>query len=102
MNRGPALLLLDSRDTVLVCVAPIRAGEIMTIDGVQVRSRAAVEVGHKVARRPLAPGEKVVKYGAPIGSITAATLCGELVHLDNMKSDYIAAHSRDAGSEGKE
>ena len=47
-------------------------------------------------------GEKISKYGAPIGSMTLATPKGGHVHLHNMKSDYIATHMRDTvgGTEG--
>lgn len=100
MIRGPKLMLLDPRDTILVCIAPVAAGETVTIEGATLTAREPVDVGHKVARRALAPGDKVVKYGAPIGSITRAAAPGALVHLHNMKSDYIASHSRHAVSEG--
>lgn len=101
MTREPTLMLLDPRDTILVCIAPVATGETVLIEGVAIRAPEPVGVGHKVARHALAPGDKVVKYGAPIGSITHATAPGALVHLHNMKSDYIASHSRDAVSEGK-
>ena len=64
------LILLDAHDNVLVCAAPIAAGEAIVIDGGTVAAPQAVAVGHKVARRDLAPGDKVLKYGAPIGSMT--------------------------------
>jgi (2R)-sulfolactate sulfo-lyase subunit alpha len=63
---------------------------------------ADVGVGHKLARHALAVGDKVLKYGAPIGSITAPVAAGGHVHLHNMKSDYIASHTRQAtGSQGQ-
>jgi hypothetical protein len=102
MTRDPKLMLLDPRDTILVCIAPVAAGETVTIEGVALSAHAPVGVGHKVARRALAIGDKVIKYGAPIGSITHAAAPGELVHLHNMKSDYIATHSRAPRSEGKD
>ncbi|RHW18934.1 altronate hydrolase [Sphingomonas gilva] len=101
MIHEARLMLLDPRDTILVCIAPVAAGDSVTIEGVALSAPDPIGVGHKVARRALAPGDKVVKYGAPIGSITRATAPGALVHLHNMKSDYIASHSRDAVSEGK-
>lgn len=89
---GP--LLLHPDDNVLVLAAPIRAGDVLILDGVQVIAATSVEVGHKLARRALKTGDKVLKYGAPIGSMTAPAAAGEHVHLHNMKSDYIASHTR--------
>ena len=45
-------------------------------------------LGHKLARRDIAAGEKIVKYDAPIGSATAAIRAGEHAHVHNIKSDY--------------
>lgn len=94
MNEAPRLILLHPLDTVLVCVTPIDRGDPLQIDGDAVPAPEAIEVGHKVARRALQPGEKVVKYGAPIGSMTAAVPAGGWIHSHNMKSDYIASHTR--------
>jgi hypothetical protein len=96
-----SLILLHPDDNVLVLSAPIYAGQVLTIDGQAVTAGADVGVGHKLARRALAVGDKVLKYGAPIGSITTPVGAGGHVHLHNMKSDYIASHTRQAtGSEG--
>jgi D-threo-aldose 1-dehydrogenase len=98
MKRGPQLILLHEADTILVCTSPIRAGEPIQIDGASIAAPEAINVGHKVARFNLAAGDKVIKYGAPIGSIVAPTPIGGWVHVHNMKSDYIASHSRETVS----
>jgi hypothetical protein len=96
-----SLILLHPDDNVLVLSAPVHAGQTLTIDGRTATADADVGVGHKLARHALAVGDKVLKYGAPIGSITAPVAAGGHVHLHNMKSDYIASHTRRAtGSEG--
>ena len=88
------LILLHPDDNVMICVAPIAAGDVLPIGGGTVPAREGITVGHKIARVPLSPGDKVIKYGAPIGSMTAAAATGEWVHMHNMKSDYIASHTR--------
>ena len=102
MIGQPRLILLHDRDTILVCATPIAPGDQLAIDGALVLAREAVEVGHKVARRGLSRGDKVIKYGAPIGSATQDIAAGEWVHLHNMQSDYLASHSRETVSEGEE
>jgi altronate dehydratase small subunit len=84
----PRLLLLDERDNVLVAIARIRTAETVAIAGSHVTLPADLPIGHKIARRAVATGEKIVKYGAPIGSATAPIAAGELVHVHNVKSDY--------------
>ena len=95
-------ILLHPEDNVLVVIAPIVAGERVEIDGDEIVVTQDVNVGHKLARRPLTPGDKVLKYGAPIGSMLKPVAAGEWVHMHNLKSDYIASHTREAVREGGE
>lgn len=91
-----ALILVHPVDNVLIACRAVAAGEAIDIDGVVRTLAHAVDLGHKIARRDLAAGDKVIRYGAPIGSMTVAACAGEHVHLHNMKSDYIASHTREA------
>lgn len=88
------LILLHPDDNILVCVRQICAGDAITIDQETLSSPGDIGVGHKVARRALAAGDKVYRYGAPIGSMTAPAAKGQHVHMHNMKSDYIPSHTR--------
>ncbi|MBO9545026.1 UxaA family hydrolase [Caulobacter sp.] len=94
-------ILLHPDDNVLVLAEPILAGQTIEIDGAELVAPGAVAVGHKIARRALVAGEKILKYGAPIGSMTVSVTAGEHVHMHNMKSDYIASHTRLATGEGR-
>ena len=87
-------ILLHPSDNILVCVAHIYEGDIITIDDQSIVATRDIEVGHKLARRALAIGDKVFRYGAPIGSMTQAAQQGEHVHMHNMQSDYIPSHTR--------
>ena len=88
----PRLLLLAPEDNVLVLREDIGAGETILIDGLRVTAAVAVRRGHKLARRAIAPGDKIIKYGVPIGSATAPIACGDHVHVFNIRSDYTATH----------
>ena len=94
------LILLHADDNILVCIAPVLVGDRLTIDGREIAARQDIAVGHKLARKALKPGDKVLKYGAPIGSMSKPAETGEWVHMHNLKSDYIASHTRDAVAEG--
>lgn len=90
------LILLHPDDNVLICVRPIEAGDILPASGGTIPAREGIAIGHKVARGALQPGDKVIKYGAPIGSMTEGVAVGDWVHMHNMKSDYISSHTRTA------
>lgn len=102
-DDDPRLLLLSPGDTVYVLRARIEAGETIRVAGRETTLPRALGIGHKIARVAVAPGDKVVKYGAPIGSATAAIAPGEHVHLHNLKSDYTATYALEgAGDEESE
>ena len=92
------LLLLSEQDNVMVACANLRSGEVVNLDGTRVAVSADAPLGFKVARVDLAPGEKILKYGAVIGSATTAIRRGDVVHLHNMKSDYLPTYAHEAGS----
>jgi hypothetical protein len=98
MNIGPFILLHDD-DNVLVCREHAFAGQSIELDGTRLTLTQDIDVGHKIARQTLAPGTKVIKYGAAIGSMTALTSRGAHVHMHNMQSDYIKTHTREASSD---
>ena len=76
-NSDSRLLLLSPDDNVFVARTKL----------------GGIPVGFKVARRDIAAGEKIIKWGAPIGSATRAIAPGEMVHTDNMKSDYLPTYT---------
>jgi altronate dehydratase small subunit len=82
------LLLLDEADNVLIVTSKIRAEETVMVGGVAVVLSADLPIGHKLARRPIASGDKVLKYGAPIGSATTDIAVGSHVHVHNVRSEY--------------
>jgi hypothetical protein len=96
-NHGklPPLLLLHPDDNILVARRNIAAGERVELDGESVTIPNAVELGHKLARRALPADTRVLKYGAPIGSMKISVARGEHVHLHNLRSDYLPSTTRE-------
>lgn len=95
------LLLLSPRDNVFVLRERVEAGEALVIDDRTVALATTLDRGHKIARVDLVPGEKVLKYGAPIGSVTQPIAAGEHVHVHNIKSDYTATHIIERSESGQ-
>ncbi len=87
-------ILLHEDDNVYVCCQRMAAAEIINIDGQNFNLKSDINIGHKLARKGIAKGEKIIKYGVSIGSATTEIITGEHVHIDNIKSDYIASHTR--------
>lgn len=87
------LLRLSDTDNVLVALGPASAGPQLVSDGSVVDVKQSVTLGQKIAREAITQGEKVVKYGVPIGSASTDIAAGEHVHVHNMQSDYTPTHS---------
>lgn len=97
-ERTGAAILLHPSDNVVVCRRNVVAGESLIVEGHTLIAKGDVELGHKIARNAIPAGSPVVKYGMSIGVSTRDILPGEWVHLHNMKSDYIASHTRQSRS----
>jgi len=91
------LVLLAPEDNCLVLAQALRAGDRVTIDGDPVALAKAIGVGHKLARRAIARGEKVLKYGAVIGTASASIARGEHIHTHNLESDYLPTYTLESG-----
>lgn len=87
-------VLLNQTDNVFVCCKQLLSGCAVTLEDVDVSMATDITVGHKIARKAIRKGEKIIKYGVSIGSATQDILFGEHIHMHNMKSDYIASHTR--------
>ncbi len=88
-------ILLHPNDNVLVCCQYSKAGENISIENEKLVLINEIDLGHKVSRRNIKQGDKVIKYGVAIGSALQDIQPGEHIHFNNMKSDYISPHTRE-------
>jgi altronate dehydratase small subunit len=97
MSQGPVtdsrLLFLNPKDNVCTAIAPISSGTALQIVGNTVVIKQNIPLGFKIAGCNIAINESVMKYGVSIGSATRDIALGELVHLHNMKSDYLPTYT---------
>ncbi len=83
------LIRLHPSDNVVVASGTIPKGTVVKLDRVRLTVTSNLRMGHKVAVRPIAEGEKVIKYGHPIGIATVNIEPGQWVHVHNLRSGYI-------------
>ncbi len=89
------LLRLHEADNVLTVLSTLEPGDTFQIDQSILTVGKRLPIGHKVAARAIAAGEKICKYGVPIGSAVCAIAPGEHVHTHNIKSDYLPTFERE-------
>jgi len=88
-----AVMKLSPEDNVAVALRPLAAGETVTLDGAALTTDRAIAVGHKLAARDIAAGERIVKYNCPIGTATSAIPAGAYVHTHNVASNYLPTYT---------
>jgi altronate hydrolase len=76
------LLRITNVDNVAVALAPLAGGAV--VEGFSLKND--IPQAHKVAIQPIARGEKVIKYGYPIGIASRDIAVGEHVHTQNVES----------------
>ena len=88
----PRLIRLAEPDNVLMIATTLNEGEALQVSGETVRLATALSLGHKIAARPIAAGETILKYNFPIGVATEDIPLGAHVHVHNVRSDYTPTH----------
>jgi altronate dehydratase len=83
-------IALSEKDNVAVVLEEVLKGEDVevVIGGKRIVLKAVngIPFGHKIALKGIRRGERVVKYGEPIGEAIADIERGEHVHVHNIKS----------------
>lgn len=90
MNK---LLHIHADDNVFVAREPVATDEELVLGEVHLVVRDALGLGQKVAARDIQKGEKIIKFGVPIGSATVDIAAGMHIHLHNMQSDHIPTYT---------
>ena len=80
------MIRINPRDNVAVAIEALYKGDIVTLDGVTYTLVTDLPAGHKMALVDIKEGEKVIKYGYPIGAATRDIARGEHVHAFNIKT----------------
>ena len=86
-------LVHDEGDSVgVVVVEGVKAGDTLTgwiMDQdkiITAGARSDIPIGHKLAIRPLAQNDTVIKYGVDVGRAVAPIQAGEHAHVHNVKT----------------
>lgn len=84
---------INPADNVYIIRVPLVPEETILINGISCQIPVKLGFGHKIAAKDFSPGDKIIKFGVPIGSATKLIKMGEHIHLHNMKSDYLPTYT---------
>jgi altronate hydrolase len=85
-SARPDALHIHPDDTVAVALRPLAQGEQVDIGGLQITIADDIPYGHKFALTSIGVGERVTKFGWPIGKAIVSIRPGEHVHSHNLKT----------------
>ena len=78
-------LRLHADDNILVARAEVSAGASISDSPHGFTASERIELGHKVASKPISAGEPIRKYGQVIGFAIESIQAGEWVHVHNVE-----------------
>jgi altronate dehydratase small subunit len=81
-----AMIVISAHDNVATALEALEPGTTISGGGVTLAIGDRIPRGHKVALRPIARGEAVVKYGSAIGTAVSDIAAGAHVHTHNVES----------------
>lgn len=90
MNVAP-FVRLHPDDNIAVAARRVPEGTKFSFDGTgEVTTRETIEMGHKVALRPLETGQPIKKFGQTIGFASAMIPVGAWIHVHNVTAGELS------------
>jgi altronate hydrolase len=83
MTTSPTVIRLAPEDQVAVAVAPLAAGDQISLCDCRLTVVEPIPAGHKVSLLPIPAGATIRKYGQPIAVATRDIQAGSHVHSHN-------------------
>lgn len=77
---------INRQDNVVVALQDLKTGEEFEVDGETITIHTDITAGHKVAVKEIPLGERILKYGFPIGTAASNIAAGDWVHTHNTKT----------------
>lgn len=81
---------LHPDDNICVATRNLAAGEELAAGPYTLRMAEDVKLGHKIAVRPIAEGQRVLKFGQTIGLTTHSVEPGQWVHSHNLSNGHLS------------
>ena len=81
-----AAIVISGADNVATALEPLDSGQTLRIGEITLTIADTIPRGHKVALRAIRAGERVIKYGSPIGLASSDIAPGAHVHIHNVAS----------------
>ena len=82
-----SFIKINPADSVVVCLRPMKKGDVIEVDGKNITLLQDTPAGHKVLIDDSPEGKDIIKYGYPIGHAKQDLKQGEWVNENNLKTN---------------
>ena len=82
-----SFIKINPADSVVVCLRPMKKGDVIEVDGKNITLLQDTPAGHKVLIDDAPEGKDIIKYGYPIGHAKQVLKQGEWVNENNLKTN---------------
>ncbi|MDR2738649.1 MAG: altronate dehydratase family protein [Treponema sp.] len=88
MGKTEKVIRINENDNVAVALAPLKKGESLPSPsgGTVLTAEDDIPGGHKIALADIERGDRIIKYGLPIGAASARIRRGSHVHTHNVRT----------------
>lgn len=80
------ILKISSNDNVAVALKSLNESDLVLVNNSKLTVKQPILPGHKIALTTIKKGERIIKYGFPIGVAMQDIPAGEWVHTHNLKT----------------
>ncbi len=78
------VLRIKPEDNVAVALTGLSKGTEIDVNGLKIQLIDGIPFGHKIALREIKPGDRIIKYGYPLGLAKTLIQPGQWVHSHNL------------------
>lgn len=78
---------INNKDNVMVALTELEMGQAVHTDDNEIIIRQTIKRGHKFATQKIRKGDKIIKYGHPIGYAITNIELGEWIHTHNVQTN---------------
>jgi altronate hydrolase len=90
MNIGQPAIRLHPDDNIVVAARDLDAGTILQFENLQVNVTQPIQIGHKIAIKPIRKSAAILKFGQMIGDASTEIQPGEWVHSHNLELNRLS------------
>lgn len=87
MEEKKEYIRINAKDMLAVAMEPLEKGRKLKVNDIFVTIQEDIPQGHKFALKDIKKGEKILKYGNPIGIAKEDIQAGSWVHIHNMRTN---------------